>query len=230
MQPLYHIPLPPKVKNIRGQQFGRLTALRYMGTRRLGKKQTQNGPKAMWMCLCECGRIVIVRASELRCGHNNSCGCTHTYAARPRTHGLRDCPEYGVWANMIQRCGNTHNPQFADYGGRGIVVCERWQTFMGFFEDMGSRPTPAHTVERVDNNAPYNATNCIWATRDIQSRNTRRTRLLTFDGRTMCLIDWARHIGIDRKTITGRLERGWSIQDALTIPPRAGGKTLADII
>lgn len=86
-------------------------------------------------------------------------------------------PEYNVWAKMRARCENPNSPDFKNYGGRGITVCERWAEFPAFLEDMGSRPTKDHTIERVDNDAGYNAENCVWATRDVQGKN-RRPRAL----------------------------------------------------
>jgi len=121
-----------------------------------------------------------------------------------------------IWAQMLGRCRCSSNRSFPNYGGRGISVCERWTTFEHFLSDMGDPPLGT-TLERIDNNGAYAPTNCRWASRTEQARNTRSNRLLTHNGRTECLARWAEISGVPAKTIAARLDRyGWALERALT--------------
>lgn len=122
---------------------------------------------------------------------------------------------------MRQRCNNPEVRAYPRYGGRGIAVCARWLSFANFLADMGPRPTPAHTVERIDNNGPYAPENCRWADRTEQANNTRKNRHLTLNGATRTLAEWSRATGIGTHTIGARIDRlGWSVEMALTTPTR----------
>ena len=133
---------------------------------------------ASW-CICECGTLDVVKNHELRSAKSNSCGCLQkekTSEAR-RTHGMSKSPEYKVWRGMLGRCGNPNHVDYPTYGGRGVVVCERWkESFEAFIEDMGRRPTDNHTIERVDVYAGYSPDNCIWLEREKQASNKRKER------------------------------------------------------
>jgi hypothetical protein len=128
----------------------------------------------------------------------------------------RRSPELNTWTNMIARCMNPRRPDYRFYGGRGIAVCQRWQVSFGaFLSDMGPRPAGA-SLDRIDNTRGYEPTNCRWATKHEQMQNTRATRLITFNGRSMGLTAWAREVGINKESLRTRLLRGWSIEAALT--------------
>jgi hypothetical protein len=112
---------------------------------------------------------------------------------------------------MKRRCYNPNNDQYHLYGERHIVVCDRWRkSFVNFLADMGPKPFPEASVERISNDGNYEPGNCKWATKMEQSQNTRKVRLLTYKGVTMCLRAWARKLGITHQTLRLRIERGWS--------------------
>lgn len=119
---------------------------------------------------------------------------------------------------MKQRCNNPRNSHYADYGGRGIKICERWDQFVNFLEDMGE-PSPGMSLDRIDVNKGYSPENCRWATIQEQNSNMRRNRLITYQGKTQTVAAWAREAGVDKRTLKSRLDSGWSTEDALTIKP-----------
>lgn len=127
-------------------------------------------------------------------------------------------PEYRAWIDMRSRCRNPNNPSFADYGGRGISVCGEWGSFECFLDDLGPRPSNRHSLERRDNSLGYSPANCAWATRDEQGNNTRRNILLTHEGRTQTLTQWATETGIHKRTLLKRFNSGWTVADMLTRP------------
>ncbi len=127
---------------------------------------------------------------------------------------------------MIKRCGNPNTKQYADYGGRGITVCERWKTsFENFLADMGVKPSPTHSIDRFPNNdGNYEPGNCRWATRAEQCLNRRNNRLISHNNETLPLTVWSDRMGIKREVIADRLNRGWSVFDALTTPLNTAAK------
>ena len=139
-----------------------------------------------------------------------------------RTHGLRKTPEYEAWCHMRKRCDNPKDKDYPNYGERGIVVCVRWQkNFLAFYQDMGVRPSPAHSIERRDNNGPYDPDNCYWGTKVEQMNNTRRSAWLTYNGETRTLPQWAQITGLPLTCLRGRYKskkHPWTINDLLTIP------------
>jgi len=134
-------------------------------------------------------------------------------------HGMKDTRTYQAWVGMKNRCLNKNNKNYADYGGRGITVCERWLTFENFYADMGNAPLGL-TLDRYPNNdRNYEPGNCRWATRKEQSNNQRvskTAKLITYQGETLPLAQWAKRFGINKETINSRLSRGWTIERAFT--------------
>jgi hypothetical protein len=151
-----------------GKRFGRWTVLEMERDRR-------DGLGIMWLCRCDCGTTRHVSGRHMRRGASVSCGClkAERQALRNRTHGMFGVPEYHSWSGMIQRCTNPGNPSYANYGGRGITVCERWRSFKDFLLDMGRRPKGT-SIDRIDNDGSYEPGNCRWATRTVQNSNKRR--------------------------------------------------------
>lgn len=135
-------------------------------------------------------------------------------------HGQYGTPEYTAWMHMKARCTNENHKQFPEYGGRGITVCEEWSDFDAFLKDMGTRPSPLHSIDRRNNSLGYSKENCRWATRKEQNRNHRGNHLLTFQGKTQCISAWSEELGMPDSVIRIRVERGWSIERALTTPRR----------
>lgn len=143
------------------------------------------GYRRRWLCRCDCGVALTVDAANVKAGYTQSCGCLkherNVNQPYSRTHGMNKTPEHRAWSSMIQRCTNEKQDSFADYGGRGITVCERWlRSFEAFFINVGPRPSPAHTLDRKDTNGNYEPGNVRWATRAQQAQN-RRSTVLNWD-------------------------------------------------
>ena len=122
---------------------------------------------------------------------------------------------YRSWQAMRRRCYNPNDVGYSRYGGRGITVCLRWSYFENFLEDMGERPEGL-TLDRLDTDGPYCKDNCRWATKAEQSVNKSNCRQITFEGKTHCISEWARKVGVGFFTLRSRLNRGWSVERALT--------------
>ncbi len=204
-----------------GQRFGRLLVLEVAHRNKHGD--------AMWLCLCDCGNQPIVGSWELSSGNTQSCGCLgrelRASGALRLRHGEakknKQSVEHMIWSGMKARCFNPNNKEFANYGGRGITVCERWRdSFEAFVEDVGRRPSPEHTLDRIENTGPYDISNVRWATRVEQSRNKRTTHYLELDGQRKCIRDWSLETGINELTLHWRIKSGWSVERALTEPVR----------
>lgn len=188
--------------------------------------------------MCDCGKVVFRTGKCLRRGTAQSCGCyqMEQTSNANRTHGHTSdrlngrrwaCPEYKIWIALRRRCNNPKDFFYVDYGGRGIIVCESWNnSFEAFYKDMGPRPSPEHSIDRIDVNGNYEPGNCRWATRIQQCNNRRTSRFLTHNGLTMTVANWARHLGLKEHTIHNRLRGGWSLDRCLVpyLYPQASEK------
>jgi hypothetical protein len=140
-------------------------------------------------------------------------GCKHLV-----THGQSKTPTWRTWAGMRNRCNNPNNQKYPAYGGKGIKVCERWGSFENFVADMGERPSPKHSIDRIDNTGHYTPENCRWATPTEQANNKSTNRCVTFLGESLTVAEWSRRTGIPYFTLMYRIKAGWSAERALTEP------------
>jgi hypothetical protein len=133
----------------------------------------------------------------------------------------------GIHFKMVRRCHNPRDSHFAHYGGRGITVCNRWRTsFDAFLADMGPRPSPAHSIDRIDNDGPYSPENCRWATAAEQRMNRQSTRRLTHHGETLTVMEWADRLGVPYALLRRRIDNGWSLDEAAALPSLPKGRTI----
>lgn len=203
-----------------GSKFGRWTILSNAG-RNKRYQQLVN-------CICECGTRRTVVEDHLKSGRSTSCNCFRIERSTKAKfkHGEflgnpKGSPEYHSWAGLKDRCGNPRNKKWKNYGGRGIKVCRRWlESFSNFIEDMGRKPSPAHSIDRKNNDGDYQPDNCRWATPTQQANNQTQNRRITHEGETKTLSQWAKHTGISYGTIQTRLDSGWSIEKSLSTQPR----------
>jgi hypothetical protein len=192
-----------------GQRFHHMLVLEHAGGGR-------------WRCRCDCGREKVVGGASLRDGTTRSCRCGLARRSSGRNRLGRVTPEGKAYDSMMGRCHNPRNKDYARYGGRGIVVCERWRaSFSSFLEDMGPRPAGA-SIERVNNDVGYEPGNCVWADAVAQCNNRSSNHFLELGGRRMTIAQWSRELGIHSRTIAGRLARGLSNEEALTRPVDRG--------
>ena len=199
-----------RANDLTGKVFKRLTVIR---------RVDNHGQFVMWECECECGESKTVRAYALTSGHTKSCGCLHKEVTREKktTHGMHGTPAYISWNAMLGRCFNKNNPAYERYGGRGITVCGSWaKSFEHFHDDMGDR-LEGMSIDRIDNNGDYELSNCKWSTREEQQNNMSTNILLSYSGKTLTLSQWSRELGVPRRLLSRRYEKGWSAEEILVI-------------
>lgn len=203
-----------------GTTVGRFTLIRRDGVK---------AKRAMWLCRCECGSEKSVAAGNLRSGGTVSCGCQRKESAAKThsTHGMARVgdvsPEHIAWVGMKGRCLNKNHKHYAHYGARGIVVCDRWlDSFENFFADMGPRPSPKHSIDRIDVNGNYEPRNCRWATWKEQARNKRNNVRITVRGRSLCAAEIAEMMQ-ENKRMTDEIERLTKDRDDLIAEATKGG-------
>jgi hypothetical protein len=204
--------LRAKRVDLTGQVFARWTVLRY--------SRTSGNYQAYWVCRCECGSEKIVAGSTLRFGNSKSCGCLQReiIGRIRRTHGQYQTREHQCWRSMKGRCQNPNDHAFPVYGGKGITVSPKFQTFEGFREVLGPCP-PGYTLDRwPDNSGNYEPGNVRWASRKEQSQNRPITKVVECFGERLSLSAWSERSGLRPSCIYGRLQAGWPAELAVTLP------------
>lgn len=182
-----------------GKKYHRLTALKF---------EKQVGTVKYWLYKCDCGQPHVAASNQVKFGHIKSCGCLHReFVVKPRRgkHKMIKSAEYRIWCSMRLRCRRTSDSR---YGGRGIAVCDRWADFAPFYNDMGPRPSPAHSLDRINNDGNYEKDNCRWATAKEQATNRHNTIFVNVRGKAMPLYDASIALGLKYQTAYWRFKRG----------------------
>ena len=193
--------------NVVRRKYVDLTGMRFHHWTVLGRADKRPYGGTYWVCQCDCGNISEVDGKTLRNGRSTNCGCSNKWK---KFHGAQGAEPRlkQIWANMMQRCHNSKSPNYPNYGGRGITVCEEWQDFRNFVEwayasgfrkDIDGR---CCSLDRVDVNGDYGPSNCRWVPMQVQLNNKRTNVYLTVDGRKMTLAQWAREIGVNNSTVS----------------------------
>lgn len=200
-------------KDITGMRSGKLTAIKVVGKSKRGN---------VWECQCDCGNTKNVITAEIINKSIKSCGCnSHPRISKKGKHNLSRTRLYTIHKDMVARCtpkGDTKG----NYYARGIRVCKEWQGIDGLYNFCEWAKNNGYkdglTLDRINNNGNYEPQNCQWVTRISQNNNRRNNVYLEYDGKKMSLAEWARETGINQYALWGRISRGWSVEDALTIP------------
>lgn len=205
-----------------GQRFGALTVVAHSHS---VFRSSRHGSYQFWRCRCDCGVESVVLASNLTKGNTTSCGCRSsrlTLGDRNTTHGMSETATYGGWSAMRDRCSQRTHSEWPRYGGRGVSVCERWDSFENFLQDMGERPSAAHSIDRWPNRSGnYEPGNCRWATHQQQARNKSNTVLIEFRGEALTAAEWSERTGLGADLIAQRIRNGWEPGRAMSAPSRA---------
>lgn len=198
-------------EDLTGRRIGRLTVISETDERRSGS--------VVWLCKCDCGTYKRISANGLRSGRVLSCGCYNK--EKDRTHGLTHTRLYRIWDSMVSRCSNPNEPEYKNYGGRGITFCEEWRDFGKFYEwayangyDENAKRGDC-TIDRIDVNGNYEPSNCRWVDMKVQCRNRRNNVVIECDGEKHCLSEWAEILGVPYQQLSSRYRRGWSPYEIL---------------
>lgn len=215
-----------KVKDISGMVFNEWTVIKETGRNRSGG--------AMFLCRCSCGKEKIVDGRSIRSGASKNCGHNRLEKALKMAvkavtkHGGKRERLYGVWSGMRDRCNNENSRFYHRYGGRGIKVCDEWdssyENFRNWAMNNGYDPTlpkGSCTIERVDNDREYSPDNCVWTSSKKQCNNRGNNHIIEFGGESHTIAEWSELTGIRKDTLRRRIcVYGWDVERALTEPPR----------
>lgn len=201
-----------RFEDLTGRKFNKL----YVKNRAPDYVSPKGKKVVMWECCCDCGKTITVASFKLKSGDTKSCGCFSRSMAT--THGLHDTRLYKIWCNMKSRCYNTSVIEYNDYGGRGITVCDEWlHDFQAFYDwAMSNGYRDDLTIDRIDVNGNYEPSNCRWVSMKVQSNNTRKNHVLTYNGEAHTVSEWAEILHINKHTLSNRILRGWTVERALT--------------
>lgn len=203
------IPKNPRLANLLDKRFERLVVIGYVG---------RKSGQSVWLCDCDCGGSASVSASSLTSGRTRSCGCLNreTSSERFRKHDKSQEDLWRRWKLIIRRTTDKNFALYHRYGGRGIVVCDRWlRSFSDFVSDMGPMPSSKHTIERSDNNGNYEPGNCRWATMKEQANNTSRSVRLNINGKEKTMEECEKEFGVSASTIKRRRLLGWTDEESI---------------
>lgn len=184
----------------------------------LNENRIYRDNRIYWLCRCECGTTKEVIIKNLKSGTSKSCGCLQKkqIIERSTTHGKRHTRVWRIWQAMKTRCNNEKMPQYRNYGGRGISYCKEWELFENFYKDMGEPPR-GMSIDRIDNNRNYEPTNCKWSTHKEQGRNRSSNRKIN----GICITEISKGLGGRHSLVAKRLNRGWSVEKAITTKSNA---------
>lgn len=202
-------------EDLTGMRFGRLTAIK-----RVENKNNQ----VRWLCKCDCGNDTIAVKTSLKRGHTKSCGCyaKEMLAKRTATHNGSKTRLYGIWCGIRKRCDYPKDKNYEIYGGRGIKVCDEWQSYEPFRDwAMANGYSAELTIDRIDCNGDYEPNNCRWATLKEQANNKRSNHFISFNGKTLSMREWAALLGVNYGSLRSRIQRGWSVERAFATPLNA---------
>lgn len=195
--------------DLTGKRFGNLTVIEY-----LGRKNHQN----YWKCRCDCGNVVCCYHYNLTRGTSTSCGCLRSYYARQvrNCHGEATTRLYKEWGRLRNRCYNKNSHDYNRYGGRGIKVCDEWDTFWPFREwALANGYTDELSLDRIDVDGDYCPENCRWITMSEQQSNKRTNVFIEYNGKKQTVAQWAKELGILKETIMWRWRAGWEPEQCL---------------
>jgi hypothetical protein len=210
-----YTPTHSSFKNLTGQRFERWLVICLYGRNSTGHP--------FWLCLCDCGEWNVKRGTALTSGKSRSCGClaAELSSQRETRHGesahAGNSPEYESYTQAKARCNNPKHHAYKRYGGRGIEF--RFTSYEEFLSAAGRRPTPKHSIDRIDNDGHYEAGNVKWSTSREQGRNMSTTRLVTIGGEAKSVSEWCQIYHMNRRFVYDRIKKGWDVVQAITTPP-----------
>ena len=208
--------MPNKINNLTGKKFGKLLVLEQHGRNR--------NKSVLWLCRCDCGNETVASNGSLIGGTVQSCGCLKQRQREAVTkHGLHNTKIYKKWQSMKTRCNNPNASNYKDYGGRGITVCDEWlNDFESFYRwAINNGYKEGLTLDRIDVDGDYTPSNCRWATIAEQNNNQRKSRIVTYNGKSQTIGEWAKETGLNYQTIRHRIDvQLWSAEKALTTRTR----------